>query len=95
MGSRYLEQRDDMERLYFERCLVHFEKLKSNEPTIANAQVSRLYAMITQTNTHFFVLVWQGCYYHVLVHIHDGRPEEMCLSAPPFSGLRSTIGSWY
>lgn len=54
MGSRYLEQRDDMERLYFERFLVLFEKLKSNEPTIAHTQVSRLFAVIIKTNTLFF-----------------------------------------
>ncbi|ORZ10471.1 fungal-specific transcription factor domain-domain-containing protein [Absidia repens] len=38
MGSRYLEHRDDMERLYFERCLLLFEKLKTDEPTIASIQ---------------------------------------------------------
>lgn len=40
MGSRYLEHRDDMERLYFERCLLLFEKLKTDEPTIASIQVT-------------------------------------------------------
>ncbi|CAO3608576.1 unnamed protein product [Cunninghamella echinulata] len=38
MGSRYLEHRDDMERLYFERCLLLFEKLKTEEPTISSVQ---------------------------------------------------------
>ncbi|CAO3624871.1 unnamed protein product [Cunninghamella blakesleeana] len=38
MGSRYLEHRDDMERLYFERCLLLFEKLKTSEPTISSVQ---------------------------------------------------------
>lgn len=40
MGSRYLEHRDDMERLYFERCLLLFEKLKTSEPTISSVQVN-------------------------------------------------------
>ncbi|KAI8081306.1 fungal-specific transcription factor domain-containing protein, partial [Halteromyces radiatus] len=38
MGSRYLEHRDDMERLYFEHCLLLFEKLKTDEPTLASVQ---------------------------------------------------------
>jgi hypothetical protein len=77
MGSRYLEHRDDMERLYFERCLLLFDKLKQDEPTIASVQVRHNEVTEKGCRSHLClcvcVVVIIGCDYYVLVYLYDGR----------------------